>query len=72
MGPSGRPRDSTRAALRAAAATGALNKGASQRTGETLKWWMDCTERGGLERFGAGTLTTLHVRWVHAAVRRHL
>jgi len=53
-------------------ATGALNKGASQRTGETLKWWMDCTEHGGMERFGEGFINTLHVRWVHGMVRRHL
>ncbi|WP_233552459.1 oxygenase MpaB family protein [Alcanivorax profundi] len=53
-------------------ATGALNKGASQRTGETLKWWMDCTEHGGMERFGEGFINTLHVRWVHSMVRRHL
>ena len=53
-------------------ATGAMNKGASQRAGETLKWWMDCTEREGMQRFGEGFISTLNVRWVHAMVRRHL
>lgn len=52
--------------------TGALTNGTSQRVAETGKWWMDCTESGGLARFGAGTQSTLHVRLVHAIVRRQL
>ena len=52
--------------------TGALNKGTAQRVAETGKWWMDCTEPGGLDRFGPGFRTTMHVRMVHALVRRHL
>lgn len=52
--------------------TGALNKGTSQRIAETGKWWMDCTEPGGLDRFGPGFKSTLHVRLVHALVRRSL
>lgn len=52
--------------------TGALTHGTSQRVAETGKWWMDCTEFGGLTRFGAGTQSTLHVRLVHAIVRRQL
>lgn len=52
--------------------TGALNKGTARRVAETGKWWMDCTEIGGLERFGAGFASTLHVRLVHALVRRSL
>lgn len=52
--------------------TGALTNGTSQRVAETGKWWMDCTEVGGLERFGAGVQSTLHVRLVHAIVRRQL
>jgi hypothetical protein len=52
--------------------TGALNKGASQRIAETGKWWVDCTEHGGLDRFGIGFKTTLRVRMVHGMVRRHL
>lgn len=52
--------------------TGALNRGTAQRVAETGKWWMDCTTPGGLERFGEGFKTTLHVRLVHALVRRNL
>ncbi len=52
--------------------TGALNKGTSQRIAETGKWWIDCTEPGGLQPFGAGYKTTLQVRLVHALVRRGL
>jgi hypothetical protein len=52
--------------------TGALNKGATQRIAETGKWWIDCTEREGMRRFGPGFKSTIHVRMVHAMVRRHL
>ncbi|RYY78624.1 MAG: DUF2236 domain-containing protein [Moraxellaceae bacterium] len=52
--------------------TGALNKNASQRLAETSKWWMDCTAINGLERFSQGFKTTLHVRLIHALVRRNL
>ena len=52
--------------------TGALNTGTARRLAETGKWWMDCTTAGGLERFGPGFATTLHVRRVHSLVRRHL
>ena len=34
--------------------TGALNQDASKRFAETAKWWMDCTEYGGLERLVLG------------------
>lgn len=52
--------------------TGALHKGAAKRMAETGKWWMDCTEPDGLQRFGAGFRTTVRVRMVHALVRRNL
>ncbi|WP_273009945.1 MULTISPECIES: oxygenase MpaB family protein [unclassified Alcanivorax] len=52
--------------------TGALNKGASRRVAETGKWWIDCTEIGGLRRFAPGFRSTLHVRLVHSLVRRNL
>ncbi len=52
--------------------TGALNQDASKRFAETAKWGMDCTEYGGLERFGAGFKSTLHVRFIHGLVRRSL
>ncbi len=57
---------------RALIMTGALNQDASKRIAETSKWWMDCTEYGGLERFGAGFKSTIHVRFIHALVRRNL
>ncbi len=52
--------------------TGALGGSTSRRIAETGKWWIDCTEHGGLERFGEGFATTLRVRLVHALVRRNL
>jgi hypothetical protein len=57
---------------RALIMTGALNQDASKRMAETSKWWMDCTDYGGLERFGAGFKSTVHVRFIHALVRRNL
>ena len=52
--------------------TGALEKGAAKRVAETTKWWMDCTEPGGLSPDGAGFKTTLRVRVIHAMVRANL
>lgn len=52
--------------------TGALNKDTALRIAETGQWWVDCTEHHGLERFGPGFRSTLHVRLVHAMVRRAL
>ena len=52
--------------------TGALNRGTAQRIAETAKWWVDCTEYGGLQPFAPGYKTTLQVRLVHALVRRGL
>lgn len=52
--------------------TGALNKDTSLRIAETGQWWVDCTEHGGMDRFGPGFRSTLHVRLVHAMVRRTL
>lgn len=52
--------------------TGALNQGASQRVAETSKWWIECTTPNGLARFSAGFKSTIHVRFIHALVRRNL
>ena len=52
--------------------TGALNRGTARRVAETGKWWVDCTDVGGLAPGAAGVRTTLHVRLVHALVRRNL
>lgn len=52
--------------------TGALEKGPQQRVAETTKWWIDCTRPGGMVRGAAGYRSTLHVRLVHALVRRRV
>jgi len=52
--------------------TGALQKGAGRRVAETVQWWLDCTEKGGMERFGTGFKSTVRVRMIHAMVRRHI
>lgn len=52
--------------------TGALKKGPVRRLAETVQWFLDCTEEGGMERFGIGFKSTLRVRLIHALVRRHV
>lgn len=54
------------------ALAGALTKDTALRIGETGKWLTDVTEEGGLERFGAGFVSTLRVRLIHALIRRSL
>ncbi|TMS50981.1 oxygenase MpaB family protein [Mycobacterium sp. DBP42] len=52
--------------------TGALEKGSNKRFAETMQWAMDVISDGGLEPFGVGYRSTLHVRLIHAFVRRHV
>ncbi|MFJ3050025.1 MULTISPECIES: oxygenase MpaB family protein [Pseudomonas nitroreducens/multiresinivorans group] len=52
--------------------TGALEKGPQRRIAETTKWWIDCTRPGGMTHGAAGYRSTLHVRLVHALVRRRV
>ncbi|MDD3446907.1 MAG: oxygenase MpaB family protein [Zavarzinia sp.] len=52
--------------------TGALEKGAGKRVAETSQWWLACSEKGGMARFGPGFRQSLRVRMVHALVRRHV
>lgn len=52
--------------------TGALEKGANQRFAETMRWALDVTGDGGLEPWAAGFTSTVHVRLIHALVRRHV
>lgn len=52
--------------------TGALEKGPQRRIAETTKWWIDCTRPRGMARGAAGYRSTLHVRLVHALVRRRV
>lgn len=52
--------------------TGSLANGPQRRLAETTKWWIDCTEPGGLQRFGEGFKSTLHVRLIHSLIRRRV
>jgi hypothetical protein len=52
--------------------TGALTKGAGRRLAETSRWWLDCTEIGGMRRGAPGFRSSVQVRLVHALVRRSL
>ena len=52
--------------------TGALSGGANRRMAQTMKWFTDCVSPGGLVRGGAGFGSTLHVRLLHATLRRRL
>ena len=52
--------------------TGALEKGSNQRFAETMQWAMDVISDGGLDPLGVGYRSTLHVRMIHAFVRRHV
>jgi hypothetical protein len=52
--------------------TGALEKGPTRRLAETLRWALDCTAEGGMQRFGAGFRSTLRVRLIHGLVRHHV
>ncbi|PTU32439.1 oxygenase MpaB family protein [Stenotrophobium rhamnosiphilum] len=52
--------------------TGALKGRASRRVAETMKWSNDVTEVGGMERFADGFKSTVHVRLVHAMIRRRV
>jgi hypothetical protein len=52
--------------------TGALAGGNARRVAETMQWVADCTAVGGLARGAPGYVSTLHVRLMHAMVRRRL
>ncbi|WP_036567719.1 oxygenase MpaB family protein [Nocardia sp. BMG51109] len=52
--------------------TGALEKGPARRFAETLQWAMDVSAENGMQRFGVGYRSTLHVRFIHSMVRRHV
>lgn len=52
--------------------TGALEKGSNRRFAETMQWAMDVIADGGLDPLGIGYRSTLHVRLIHAFVRRHV
>jgi len=52
--------------------TGALSGGNARRVAETMQWVADCTAVGGLARGAPGYVSTLHVRLMHAMVRRRV
>ncbi|NUS45031.1 MAG: DUF2236 domain-containing protein [Mycobacteriaceae bacterium] len=52
--------------------TGAMEKGPARRFAETLQWALDVTADGGMDRLGPGYRSTIHVRLIHALVRRHV
>ncbi|MET7773320.1 oxygenase MpaB family protein [Nocardia sp. NPDC005366] len=52
--------------------TGALEKGPARRFAETLQWAMDVSTENGMDLFGQGYRSTLHVRFIHSMVRRHV
>ncbi|MBY8859455.1 DUF2236 domain-containing protein [Nocardia sp. CA2R105] len=52
--------------------TGALEKGPAKRFAETLQWALDVTCEGGMAPLGPGYRSTIHVRFIHALVRRHV
>ena len=52
--------------------TGALDGGARRRVAQTMKWYDDCAHPRGLEVGQVGYRSTLHVRLLHATVRRWL
>lgn len=52
--------------------TGALQQGAARRMAETGRWWLACTADGGMAMGAEGHRLTLHVRLMHAVVRRRL
>lgn len=52
--------------------TGALEKGSNKRFAETSQWALDVIVPDGLRPGGAGYRSTLHVRFIHSVVRRHL
>lgn len=52
--------------------TGALEKGSNKRFAETSQWALDVIVPDGLRPGGPGYRSTLHVRFIHSMVRRHV
>ncbi|HWV27490.1 MAG TPA: oxygenase MpaB family protein [Aeromicrobium sp.] len=49
--------------------SGDLRERAAGRVAETVGWVVDCTQPGGMDRFGPGFATTARVRLIHAFIR---
>jgi hypothetical protein len=52
--------------------TGALNGGTPRRVAETMKWVVSATGSGALQPGAEGHCSTLHVRLMHALIRRRV
>ena len=52
--------------------TGALNGGTNRRVAETMKWVVSATATGGMEVGADGFRSTVHVRLIHAMIRRRV
>ncbi|ADG78148.1 ER-bound oxygenase mpaB/mpaB'/Rubber oxygenase catalytic domain-containing protein OS=Tsukamurella paurometabola (strain ATCC 8368 / DSM / CCUG 35730 /CIP 100753 / JCM 10117 / KCTC 9821 / NBRC 16120 / NCIMB 702349/ NCTC 13040) OX=521096 GN=Tpau_1525 PE=4 SV=1 [Tsukamurella paurometabola] len=52
--------------------TGALEKGSNRRFAETAQWALDVIGEDALRPGGVGYRSTLHVRFIHSLVRRHV
>lgn len=52
--------------------TGALNGGAARRVAETMKWVVAVTATDGMNLGAEGFRSTLHVRLIHAMIRRRV
>ncbi|MFM9378043.1 oxygenase MpaB family protein [Gordonia sp. VNK21] len=52
--------------------TGALEKGSNARFAETSQWALDVIHPDELRPLGRGYRSTLHVRFIHSMVRRHV
>ncbi|MCI5062585.1 MAG: DUF2236 domain-containing protein [Algiphilus sp.] len=52
--------------------TGALDGGTPRRIAETMKWVVAATAQDGIQRYSEGGRATLHVRLLHAMIRRRL
>lgn len=52
--------------------TGALTKQVTTRLAETSKWWLDLTQKNGLDRFNTGFTSTIYVRFIHSLIRTQL
>ncbi len=52
--------------------TGALANGPQRRLAETTKWWVDCTQSNGMDRYADGFKSTIRVRLIHALIRRNV
>ncbi len=51
---------------------GGLKMGANRRIAETTDWYLKSMTPGAMSRFGDGFKATVHVRFVHALIRRRI